>query len=155
MSLIPWKKKENNNPLGGLEILHREMGRIFESPFSRWLEFSLESGDSNWNPAIDVTETKNAYKIQAEVPGWDKKDLRVSVEGDVLTLQGQKKQEGETEEEGWIRRERSTGSFYRSFTLPRSVNRKKVKAEYKDGVLNLFIPKADEGEEATSYIPID
>jgi HSP20 family protein len=98
---------------------------------------------ADWMPTVDISETDAEYLIKAELPEVKKEDVKVTVEDGVLTLQGERRQEKEEKGKKYHRVERSYGSFIRSFTLPESVDEGAVKAEYKDGVLNLYLPKTE------------
>ena len=125
MSLITWRANEAWNP------------------FEELLRFS----DSRaWAPAIDVVETKESLRVQAEIPGLNKEDMRVSVRSNTLIIEGEKKQEKDVREGGSVRTERTYGSFYRSFTLPENVEASSAKANYKNGVLELVFPKKKDTE---------
>ncbi len=97
---------------------------------------------ADWVPSVDVSETEGEYQIKAEIPDVKKEDVKVTVEDGVLTIQGERKQEKEEKGRKYHRVERSYGSFIRSFTLPDLVDEEKVRAEFKDGVLNLQLPKS-------------
>ena len=97
-----------------------------------------------WNPAVDIYETDNDLVLKAELPGIDQKDIDVQVENHTLSLRGERKVEKETKEENFRCVERSYGSFSRSFTLPETVDQEKIRAEYKDGVLTVTLPKRPE-----------
>jgi len=95
----------------------------------------------DWSPRIDLKEEDQQFVVQADIPGVRPEDIEVSMDGDVLTIKGHKKTEKEQSSEGYLRVERSTGSFLRQFSLPSSVNADEIKATSKDGVLKLTIPK--------------
>ncbi len=97
---------------------------------------------ADWVPSVDVSETEGEYQIKAEIPDVKKEDVKVTVEDGVLTIQGERKHEKEEKGKKYHRVERSYGSFIRSFTLPDLVDEEGVKAEFKDGVLNLQLPKS-------------
>jgi HSP20 family protein len=101
---------------------------------------------ADWVPSVDVTETEGEYQIKAEIPDVKKEDVKVTVEGGVLTLQGERVREKEETGKKYHRVERSYGSFVRSFTLPELVDEEKVKAEFKDGILNLRLPKSEKAK---------
>jgi HSP20 family protein len=101
---------------------------------------------ADWVPSVDVSETDGEYQIKAEIPDVKKEDVRVTLEDGVLTIQGERKQEKEEKGKKYHRIERSYGSFVRSFTLPDLVDEEKVKAEFKDGVLNLKLPKSEKAK---------
>lgn len=99
-------------------------------------------GGRLWVPAIDVKETRKEYLISAELPGLDKKDLGVDLRDGVLTLSGRRGEEGESNDDGCLRRERHVESFQRSFVLPEGVKAGGVRAAYKDGKLKVVVPKS-------------
>ena len=129
-------------PMGNLFSLHNEMGRIFGDLFAPH-EGGTEAEETAWMPTVDISETENGYEIRAELPGVSEDDVNVSVTDNVLTVKGEKRQEEETEGKNYHRVERRYGSFQRSFTLPRHIETEAIKAEFKDGVLTLGIPKAE------------
>lgn len=96
-----------------------------------------------WNPVVDVYENDDAIVVKAELPGMSKDQITVDVEGRILTLKGERKSENETNEDNYYRRERSYGRFERSFSLPAEVDPEAIKAEYKDGVLKVEVPKPE------------
>ena len=98
---------------------------------------------NNWNPCVDVFENHEALVIKAEIPGVDKKDITVDFQGGVLVLKGERKREEETKEENYYRKERIFGKFQRTFKLPEDIDPEKIKADFKDGVLKIDIPKAE------------
>ena len=105
-------------------------------------------------PKVDVTEDNDNLYVTAEVPGIDKKDVKVSVVGDVLTISGEKKTEQRDEKKNYYRVERNYGSFSRSFTLPAEVNVNNIAAEYKDGVLHVTLPKTEEAKIVEKQIDV-
>ena len=101
----------------------------------------------SWSPRVDVVEEGNAYKLHAELPGMEKDEIKVSVEDGVLTLSGERKHEAKDEKKGQYRYyERSYGSFSRSFNLPDHVDTANIKANHKNGVLELTLPKTEESK---------
>ena len=107
-----------------------------------------------WAPALDVSETKDAVMVKAEVPGMDPKEIQLSLEDQLLTLKGEKKQEKEEkdEKEHYYRSERSYGAFVRTVRLPATVDGSKVTATFKNGLLKVTLPKAATAKGTT--IPI-
>ncbi len=99
------------------------------------------------SPAVDVTEDDNAYKITAELPGLEQKDINVSVLGDTLTIKGEKSYEKEEKEKDRHVSERAYGSFQRSFMLPESVNREQIAADLAKGVLTITLPKTAQAQK--------
>ncbi|HEX9821886.1 MAG TPA: Hsp20/alpha crystallin family protein [Methylomirabilota bacterium] len=130
--------------------LRREMDRLFERFFeSPWAELPA-LGD--WTPALDVTEGKDAITVKAELPGVEPKEIAVSLEGDLLTIKGEKEQKKEEKDERQHRIERSWGAFMRSVRLPAPVDGSKVTAAFKNGVVTVTLPKAP-GAKGTT-IPV-
>jgi len=105
----------------------------------QWL--APQEGFGGFCPQVDVTETKKEIKICVEIPGVEAKDVDVSVEDGMLTIKGEKKYGREEDEKGTYRMERSYGAFERSISLPSEVDESKAKAEFKNGVLHLSLPK--------------
>jgi HSP20 family protein len=105
---------------------------------------TLPKEDGNWIPAFDITESEKEYKVSAELPGIDVKNLEVTLAEGLLKIKGEKRQESEKKEDNYLRIERSYGSFDRSFRIPDGVEANKIDATYKDGILSLTIPKAKE-----------
>jgi HSP20 family protein len=100
--------------------------------------------EKGWLPAVDVFEKDDNFVVKAELPGMKEDDINVSVRGDTLTIQGEKKTESEVKEENYYRSERSYGSFVRSIPLPSTVDATKIEASYEDGVLEVTLPKIAE-----------
>lgn len=98
---------------------------------------------AQWSPLVDITETDHEYLIQAEVPDMKKEDVRLRVENEVLTISGERKFEKETKGLKHHRIERAYGSFMRSFSLPEDADSTKVTADYKDGMLQVHLPKSE------------
>ena len=105
-------------------------------------------------PAIDMSEDDKAYRISAELPGLDAKDVEVSVSGDRLVLKGEKRQQQEEKNKNYYLSERTYGSFERSFELPVSVDRDKIAADFSRGVLTITIPKTAEVQKQQKKIEI-
>jgi HSP20 family protein len=127
--------------------------RLFNDTLSRFFDDG-ELGTRTWAPAVDIYETDHDVVLKAELPGVDPKDVEIRVEDGTLYLKGQRKFEIEVKEENYHRVERSYGSFTRSFALPSSVNSEKAKAEYKDGLLTLTLPKREEAKPKTIQINV-
>ena len=122
--------------------LREEFDRVFDTSFGSFLR---PLGSLNqWNPAVDVYQNKDQYTVHAELPGLKKEEIEISLNGDTLTISGERKQETKSEE--GFRSERFFGKFQRSVILPVPVNAEKVSATYKDGVLTVVLPKADEAK---------
>jgi HSP20 family protein len=126
--------------LGRLTDLRDEIDRFFESPLARTSEFL------GWTPAFDVYEEKDTYVVKAELPGMKREDINVSIEGGDLVISGERKSETKGEGAETYRAERYFGKFQRSVSLPATISAKDVRAEYKDGVLTVTLPKSEEAK---------
>jgi HSP20 family protein len=130
--------------------LWREFSSL-SNRLNRLLDFprgSEDQGDflGSWSPAVDIYDKGNEVVIHAELPGLKKEDIDVRVENNILTIRGKKERQEEVKEDGYFRSERAYGSFVRSFSLPSTVDVSKIAADYKDGVLTLRLPKAEEAK---------
>ena len=142
MKIIPWRAKETGLDLfADLEDFQRGMNRLFNVPSHRPLRAG--NGGTLWAPEVDIVDEKDQIRVKADVPGMKKDEIEINVENDVLTIKGEKKEEKEIRERDFIRSERYYGVFHRSFTLPSSVDASKVNASYKDGVLEITLPKRE------------
>jgi len=123
-----------------------DIGTIFDRFFGRNLAQLRRGvfGDRFWAPPIDVYDHKDYLIVKAELPGIDKKDVKVSVDGNILTIKGETKKEQEVKEKDYYYSERAYGSFYRTLPLPVAVQKEKVKASYKDGILTIELLKSKE-----------
>jgi HSP20 family protein len=120
------------------------LDRLFESPFTELAHSSnLLSG---WTPALDVYEQNETVVVKAELPGMKKDDIAVSLHDGCLSISGERKSETRREDEGIHRAERCFGRFQRTVTLPAPVATDKVKADYKDGVLTVTLPKTEDAK---------
>lgn len=134
---------------GGSELVHfkDEVDNLFNRFFD--MDFPLSRrffGDSEWAPRVDVTEGKDEVTVKAEIPGCDAKDIDVKLEGRMLTISGEKKQEKEEKEENFHCVERTYGSFKRVLELPKDVDAEAIDASYKKGVLKLTFKKTQTSE---------
>ena len=98
---------------------------------------------ANWTPPVDIQETEKEYIVKADLPDVKKEDVKVELDGDMLTVEGERKQEKEEKTKRFHRAERAYGRFVRRFGLPTHVDGANVKAEFKDGVLNVHLPKTE------------
>ena len=136
MSLIPWSRR-SNRPAPLFNHLESELAELFEG-FPGWP--IGEAGQ--WMPAIDVKDDDKHVMVKAELPGVGKDDIKLDVEGTMLTLRGEKKQEKTDKGDKWWRRETSYGSFMRRVALPCEVESEHAEAKMVDGVLEIRLPKA-------------
>jgi HSP20 family protein len=128
-----------------------EMQSRVASLFGRRLPLKKDGGEeeltlTEWIPAVDIAEDDKEYTIKVELPGVNKEDVRVSVEGGVLSISGERKAEKEEKNKKYHRIERTYGSFARSFTLPEGTASDRVGAEFKDGVLKVHLPKDEKAK---------
>ena len=136
MNLIRWE------PFGEFATLSDRMNRMFNDPLFRLAPTETVGG---WLPPVDIEEEGDRLVLRAEIPGLSRDDIDVSVENGTLTLRGEKKRERKVDAENAYRLERFYGSFSRSFVLPTRINAEQIKATYRDGVLEVVLPKAEEG----------
>jgi len=133
--LAPWR------PFTELSTFRREMDRVWDSFFGE--RPLARIWEREWAPSLDLSETKDNFVVKAEVPGMNAKDINISLTGDLLTIKGEKKQEKEEKEEDYHLVERSYGAFSRSVRLPTEVESSKIEASYKNGILNITLPKSE------------
>ncbi|MFA6468840.1 MAG: Hsp20/alpha crystallin family protein [Bacteroidota bacterium] len=130
----------------GLQSLQTDVNRIFDEFFRGDILANDTFFSRDWNPAVDIIENNDNYVLKAELPGMNKDDVKITLENNVLTIRGEKKNEMETKGENFHRVERSYGSFERNFTMPGTIKVNDIDAQYKDGVLTLMMPKAEEAK---------
>ncbi len=138
MAIVRW------DPFRDLMSLQDRMNRLFDESVGRWRSSDEEMDKGIWSPAVDIYETEHDIVLKAELPEVNQKDIDIRLENNTLTLRGERKFEKETKEENYHRVERAYGTFSRSFTLPSTVDQERIKAEYKDGVLKVTMPKKEE-----------
>ena len=160
--LVPRRRGNGGSTLARWEVdpfldLRREMERMFED-VERLTGFEPFEGAAlpshTFLPALDISETKDHVRVTAELPGLNKADVEISVEGDSLILSGEKKQEQEKREGGHYRSERYYGAFNRRVPLPCEVNFDKAEATFKNGVLTVMLPKSEEAKHKHKKIEI-
>lgn len=135
MALVRWE------PFREIDTLQRQMNRLFDE----LMPTVREAGNGiTFVPAAELEETPDAIHLKLEVPGMDAKDLDVQVSADSVSITGERKSETKTEEKGMTRTEFRYGKFQRVIPLPARIQNNKVQAEYKDGILKLNLPKAEE-----------
>jgi HSP20 family protein len=122
--------------------LESQVNRIFGELF----DLSQESNLTAWAPAVDIFENEHELVVKADLPDVKPEELDIRVENNILTIRGERKFEKKVDEKNYLRVERSYGSFARSFSLANTVNSEAIKADYKDGVLTLTIPKREEAK---------
>ena len=147
MAIVRWE------PFRDLVTAQRDFDRLFRGAFSAQ-PGETELSTRSWAPPVDIYETEEAIVLKAELPGVDPKDVEVRVEDNTLFLKVERKFEKEVKEQNYHRVERSYGSFARSFSLPNSISTDQVKAEFKDGLLTLTMPKREEAKPKTIKIDV-
>jgi HSP20 family protein len=142
MSIVRW------DPFRELEEMNTRLNRLFgRSAASDATEQGKDAMTAfDWSPTVDVIETPEEFLIKAELPEVKKEDVKVSVDNRVLRLEGERKHEKDDKNKKYHRIERSYGSFVRTFTLPDNVDDSKVRADFKDGVLNVKLPKSEKAK---------
>jgi len=136
--------------------------RPFYGDFDKWFDEAANANSAaavpasgTWHPAVDVYETEGAYVLKAELPGVGKEDIKIDVNNNTLTIKGEKKFEEKTEKENYMRVERSYGSFTRTFALSDKVDSGNIKAAFKDGVLEITLPKKEEAKPKEIKVEIN
>lgn len=159
--LIPFRRNEPTSleSADPFESFHREIDRLFED-FWGGGPLTSRFGD-RWPrmaavqmPRIDVSESDGAYEVSAELPGLEEKDIHVGLADGVLTIEGEKRQEEEKKDKSLYYTERSFGSFRRTLQVPADVNEEAIKANFKNGVLCLTLPKTKEAVQKARKIEI-
>lgn len=140
MSLVRWQ------PMRELDTLRRQMDRLFEDFWSDRGLPMLPTGEMTWMPAIELKETNTELVLKAQIPGISAKDLDIQVSEDTVTITGEYRDEQKTDEKGYFRSEFQYGQFQRVVALPTHVHNQEAKAEFKDGLLTLTMPKVEESE---------
>ncbi|MBZ5644784.1 MAG: Hsp20/alpha crystallin family protein [Acidobacteriia bacterium] len=130
-------------PFRGFSTLQDQVNRIFnETVRSQGDESTLTA----WAPSVDIYETPNELVVKADLPDVEEKDIDVRVENNLLTIHGERKFDKSVAEDNYLRIERTYGTFSRSFSLPNTVNPESIRAEYKNGVLAVSLPKREESK---------
>ena len=137
MNIVRW------NPWREAPLFQDRFNHLFNDLYFPEKSGSDEPVLSNWNPVVDIFDKEDKIILKAELPGVDKKDIEVDLKDRILTLKGERSVENEVKEDNYYRRERSHGKFERAFTLPVDVDPNAIKADYKDGVLTVDIPKPE------------
>jgi HSP20 family protein len=158
--IIPWRRKKESvsSPRGDQSSfieLHQRMNDLFNDFFGGF-DLGLSRFGSRFMtaPSIDMSETDEDIRITADLPGMDERDIQVTLENDILTIKGEKKQEQEEKKQNYHMVERSYGQFQREISIPVGVDREKIKATFKKGVLNVILPKTPEAKSTQKRIAI-
>jgi HSP20 family protein len=129
------------DPFRNISSLQEQVNRLLESSLP-----NRGDNSATWAPAVDIYETENELVLKADLPEVNEKDLDVRIENNMLTIGGARKFEQQVKQDNYLRLERTYGSFSRSFGLPNTVNTEAIKAEYKNGVLTVELPKRAESK---------
>jgi HSP20 family protein len=140
MTLVQWHRARD------MHTTHHEMNRLVRDFFRGGLQDKRTSRREVWTPAVDMYEGDAAFTLTAELPGFSKDDVQVEIKDNRLTLRGERKRESEVKDAQYHRVERVYGAFHRSIRLPALVDAGKAEAVFKDGVLKLTLPKAEEAK---------
>ncbi|MFH1214931.1 MAG: Hsp20/alpha crystallin family protein [Pseudomonadota bacterium] len=150
LDLIPFRRRHGNVP-----DVFEEMEDVFKKMWKGTLFHEMMADfETNWSPRFDVNETNDAIEVVADLPGLDKKDIDISLEGEVLVIRGERKEEHKENKKHVHRMERRYGSFYRAMRLPAEVKSEKIEASFKDGVLTVTLPKSEEAKKKIAHIEV-
>ncbi|HNU92392.1 MAG TPA: Hsp20/alpha crystallin family protein [Spirochaetota bacterium] len=136
--------RRNEQPEWGIDSFRKEINQLFNDFFSIGPSSLPESA---WMPTVDVEEDDREVRVRAEIPGIEEKDLSVTLENDLLTIAGEKKEEKREENRRHVISERRFGSFHRTIRLPEGIDREKIEAGFKNGVLRITIPRVEAPEK--------
>lgn len=146
MELMRW------NPWRELEEVTNRLNTMFRTRDDERTPGRMLTAD--WSPAVDIEENKEEYLITADLPGVEKKDIKVTLKNNVLAIEGTKRAEKKDETETFHRVERFYGNFFRSFVLPEGINDQKILAQFKDGVLIVHVPKVEPMPVESKEVPV-
>jgi HSP20 family protein len=154
-ALAPQKESREMVTPDPFRSFQQRLNRMFENAFA---PFTFPTGENlsimTWAPSCDIYETDNEIVVKAELPGVKKEDLKVNVDNNTLVIMGERKFEEETKRENYHRIEQSYGEFQRSFRLPTGIDAKKIAAEFKDGMLRVTLPKAEEAKPKSVEVKV-
>lgn len=143
MRLIRYRPRAELDPFSWLSGFRDDLDQFFEKKLAPWQAPEGNLLEGAWTPLVDVCEDKDNVLVRADLPGLKKEEIDLSILGQTLTIKGEKKSESEVKEENYHRVERSYGLFQRTVELPADVDESKVAAFYKDGVLEVKLPKKE------------
>jgi HSP20 family protein len=140
------------DPFRELLALQERMTRLFDQTFSRSRSQAGDSGAGTWSPPVDLYESQDSLVLKAELPDVDQSDIELRIDSNRISLKGERRMKEAIDQEQFHRMERAFGPFNRSFTLPTTIESDKVKAEFKDGILMVIMPKRV--DKNSKHIPI-
>jgi HSP20 family protein len=149
MALVKW------DPFRDVEKLQNRINRMFEDSFGRTRDPDEEMGLCAWRPPVDIYETEIGVVLAVELPGVGKENISVEVKDNILTLKGERTADPKIKEENFYRQERCYGTFQRSFTLQHNIQPNLIKATFKDGVLEIEIPKPEEEQPKQITVTVE
>ena len=153
MNIVPFKARTTGLDLfEDFDDIQREMNRFFDLNWPHAIKKG--NGGTLRAPAVDIIDEKDQIRVKADLPGMKKEDIEVSADNNALTIKGEKKEEKEVKEKDYVRSERYYGAFHRSFILPAGVDAQKVNATYKEGVLEILLPKKEEAKSKQTKVEI-
>lgn len=145
MSLIRWTPARDLQTFpSDVMNMQREINRMFDSFFRGAAADDDAFVTSDWIPAVDIAEHDNEYLVKLELPGVSKDDVKITMQNNILSVRGEKKNEKDSKGSNYHRVERSYGAFQRTFALPSTVKADRIDASYSDGILTIVLPKAEE-----------
>lgn len=151
--LTKYQPRRSWTPVSGFRTMQEEMDRLFDNFFAPGL--AATCAESAWCPSVDVFEDDDKFTLRAEVPGMSDKDIQISVQDNTISIRGEKKEEKEEKDIHYHKLERVYGNFCRSFQLPANVEEEKISAHYKDGILEVMLPKTAQTKAKSIEIKVD
>jgi len=148
MDLVRWE------PFNGLDRIQSRINEFFDEAFGHSRAYPT-SATGAWYPAVDILESRDAYLIRAELPGMKKEDINLELRDGAVTLSGERKFDEPAAGVEYHRAERVAGRFFRSFYLPRTIKQEDMRATYRDGILEIHVPKADEAKPKQIAISVN
>ena len=149
MTLVKW------DPFKDVETLQNRINRMFEDSFGHTRDPDDEMSMCSWRPPVDIYETEIGIVLVAELPGVARKNISVEVKDNILTLKGERTVDPNIKDKNFYRQERCYGTFQRSFTLQQNIQPNLIKATFKDGVLEIEIPKPEEEQPKQITVKVE
>lgn len=140
------------SPLHTFMNMQEEMDRVMDRMFKDFIMVENPKMQGTWNPAVDIYEDNEKFVLKAELPGMEQQDIQISLENNTISIKGDRKVEMPPKEGHYHKLERMSGNFFRSFNLPSNINNEKVSAHFKNGVLEIELPKVEEKQSKSITI---